>query len=102
MTSFTDLATRIAALDPLAGEQKTMDDLRSSLENYINHLILHDFPKLVNLLYRIDVSEKKLKLMLEEKNGVDAAGIIAGMIIERELEKIKSRKEGNNNEWKDE
>ncbi len=58
----------------------------------INQLLLHDFEKLVGILYRIDVNEKKLKQLLEGNAGQDAAPLIADLIIERQLQKIESRK----------
>lgn len=64
---------------------------RQKLEDGINNLILHNFEKLVQLLYRIDVYEDKLKGMLADNANEDAAKIIAALIIERQLQKIKSR-----------
>jgi hypothetical protein len=57
----------------------------------INQLILHDFNALVNILYRMDVSEQKLKKMLQQNTNEDAAAVIASMIIEREAQKVKTR-----------
>ena len=54
-------------------------------------MIKSDFQKLVNVLYRVDVNERKLKYLLQENVGADAAVIIADLIIERQLEKIKTR-----------
>ncbi len=50
---------------------------------YINDCINHDFNKLVQLLYRIDVSEQKLKTILQSHPNEDAAKLIATVIIER-------------------
>ena len=47
--------------------------------------------KLVFSLYRIDVNESKMRHLLEQKEGKNAAGLIADLIIERQSEKIKSR-----------
>jgi hypothetical protein len=57
----------------------------------INELIQNDFAKLVLILYRLDVSESKLKILLKEYPDADAATIIAELIIERQLQKIKTR-----------
>lgn len=62
------------------------------LEEWINRLILEDFEKLVTLLYRIDVSEQKLKTMLAENKSSDAGKIIAKLIIDRQLQKIRLKK----------
>ena len=55
----------------------------SSLTKLINEWITQDFKKLLLVLYRLDVSEKKLSQLLAENKGVDAANIIAALIIER-------------------
>jgi len=66
---------------------------RQLLADKINELIEKDFQKLVSILYRMDVSEAKLKLLLEGNPGKDAAIIIADLMIERQVEKIKSRQQ---------
>ena len=59
----------------------------------INDLIVHDFDRLVGLLYRLDVSEKKLKEVVAYNKGADAAPVIATLILERQAQKIRSRQE---------
>ena len=54
-----------------------------SLELTINELIKNDFSRLVQILYRIDVSEEKLKYILQLNPNEDAAKLIAAVIIER-------------------
>lgn len=73
-------------------EKLTESELRSHLNEYINTLIRDDFERLVALLYRIDVSETKLKYLLLENPHQDAAKIIAALIIERQKQKIRLRK----------
>ena len=91
--------------------QKTLTDLfdlkqHQDKTDFVNHLaleinalILHDFHKLVSILYRIDINESQLKAMLQQYSHVDAGYIIAQLIIERQLEKAamreKFRKEDN-------
>jgi hypothetical protein len=77
-------------------------DLRSQLVSFINELISKDFNALVQLLYRIDVNEKKLKELLKQNENTDAALIIADLIISRQLQKIKSKKQFNQKEKTDE
>ena len=74
----------------------SLDDLQLQLSEYINHLIKKDFQKLVFLLYRIDVSEQKLKQLLQQYPQQEAGKIIAGLIIERQSQKIISRKNFTN------
>jgi hypothetical protein len=43
----------------------------------------------------MDINESKLRRLLEENKNTDAGLIIAKMMIEREAQKIKSRKESS-------
>lgn len=61
------------------------------LTRIIDSMIKEDFEKLIFILYRVDVSEDKLKNILKLNNGMDAAKTIADLIILRQFEKIKSR-----------
>jgi hypothetical protein len=70
----------------------TTDELKNELSDFINDLIQKDFQKLVSILYRVDVDETKLKRILKEQADKDAAVIIANLILERELQKIETRK----------
>ena len=63
------------------------------LADRINYLIINDFSKLVQMLYRMDVSEQKIKILLKENQGSDAGRIIAALVIERQMQKIKSRQQ---------
>jgi predicted acylesterase/phospholipase RssA len=63
------------------------EDLRQQLRTYINHLILHDFDRLVQILYQVDVEEKKLKELLAAEPGKDAATLITDLIIQRQEQK---------------
>jgi len=71
------------------------NDLRNQLISFINDLINEDFNALVQLLYRVDVNEKKLKELLKQNENADAAVIIADLIISRQLQKIESKKQFN-------
>ena len=61
------------------------------LSQSINQLIINDFSRLVAILYRMDVSEKKLKSLLKDNEQQDAGMIIARLMVERQEEKRKSR-----------
>ncbi len=69
----------------------SLDELEKQLGIYVNELIQTDFQKLIMLLYRIDVSEQKLKQLLQIQPDENAGDIIAALIIERQLQKIKTR-----------
>lgn len=64
---------------------------KTELIDAINWLIINDFEKLVFILYRIDVSEVKIKSLLNKDNTNFAAPVIADAIIERLEEKKASR-----------
>ncbi len=83
-----DLSTTWATDMPL-------DEFLNLLAAHVNLLVRIDFERLIRLLYRIDVNEAKLKQLLKENTQQDAGKIIASMIIERQLQKIKSRQQYN-------
>ena len=66
---------------------------RELLAGKINELLTTDFQKLIAILYRVDVSESNLKKLLQENPAADAGLIIADLMIERQLQKNKSKKE---------
>ncbi len=72
-------------------EDLSVAELTDKLSAHITYLINHDFEQLVRVLYRIDVSESKLKDILKKEKDGDAGKIIAQLIIERQLQKIKNR-----------
>ena len=61
------------------------------LSAWVNEMIDRDFGGLLNLLYRLDINETKLRKLLEDIPNEDAGRIIAAMIIERQLQKKKSK-----------
>lgn len=85
----------------------SFNDLQSKLSGYINNLINNDFGTLLRLLYKIDVNEEKLKKLLQQKAGENAADIIALLIIERQQQKMTNKKvyskkpfpPGNEEKW---
>ena len=69
------------------------NSLFKTLSAYINEMLLHRFNELIQLLYRVDIDEQKLKKLLQENSDQDAGDIIARMIIERQVQKIRSREQ---------
>jgi len=65
--------------------------LKQQLAVYLNDLLLHDFHSLVQLLYRVDVSEKKIKAVLQEHPTEDAGNLLADLVIQRQAEKQATR-----------
>ena len=68
------------------------NELETQLAEKINVLIQRDFGALVQLLYRIDVSEVRLRQLLDSGSGEDAGVLIARLIMERQWQKIESRR----------
>jgi uncharacterized protein YlaN (UPF0358 family) len=65
------------------------DDLLKELSRAIEYLIEKDFEKLMHILYRIDVSENKVKQVFGLEQ--DVAQQIALLIIDREEQKVITR-----------
>ncbi len=67
------------------------EDLVDAFAVHLNDMIVHQFPQLVTALYRIDVSEQKIRQTLKENPMADAGKIIAHLVIERQKQKLKTR-----------
>ncbi len=63
-------------------------DALEKLVPIISHLLDHDFQRLLQIMYRIDIDEAKLKSALAD---IKPAKEISRLIIERELQKVKTR-----------
>ena len=78
-------------------EQSTVPDgetwkkIRGLLVDKLDFLIDHDFEKLLSILYRIDVSERKVKKTLESQTEHKPSELLADLIIERQIEKARTR-----------
>lgn len=68
------------------------EDLIRVLGERINDMIRHDMQTLFTLLYRIDVSEKRIREMLATHKGVDAGLILAALVLDRQKQKLATRK----------
>lgn len=94
MEKETDAALQMVASEiGLPLKQKGYKEWKNQLAEKINSLLIGDFDKLISILYRMDVSESKLKQLLKESPARDAAMIIADLMIERQVQKIKSRQQ---------
>ena len=72
--------------------ENNREAFKQLLSSKINELINTDFLKMVNILYRLDISEDKLKNILKDSQTQPAAFVIAELIINRQSEKEVSRK----------
>jgi hypothetical protein len=71
-------------------EKRSMEELRLFLSGYISHLISNNPDKLVSILSRVEKKKKILKANLQNQEE-NASSIMAQMIIDRQMEKIKTR-----------
>ena len=82
-------------IDELSHQLQTLDPQQDSqvarLCRIINDLIQHDLNLLVQFLYQVDISEDKLKKLLRDHPETDAAVVITELLVERQLEKMKTR-----------
>jgi hypothetical protein len=83
----TDELIQDFQLDP--GKKISFEQVKKILTARVDELINTNFTGLVNLLYKIDIDETRLKKLLAENE--DAAGLITELIIERQLQKINTR-----------
>ncbi len=65
------------------------DKLKEWMAHEIQLLIDHDFQRFLNMLYRIDIDEGRAKNAF---TGDDPSMRLAELVIERELQKVESRK----------
>lgn len=73
-------------------ELLTLEELSfDQLAIFVNDLIEKDFSRLVQILYRLDVSEEKLKSVLLEHPTGDAGDMIAKLIIKRIEQRQKAK-----------
>ena len=79
--------------DELTAEGLTTDALEAAMAEKINAMITGDFSGLIRILYRIDVSESRLRQLLQENKATDAGRLIARLILERLWQKILTRRE---------
>ena len=81
----------VAAL-PAKSKLHNMDELKKYLAQKIAELMDRNYEKLINALYLIDLDEKKLHELFSVTNRDYIPEVLAGMIIERQIQKLQFRK----------
>ncbi|MCX2585417.1 hypothetical protein [Pedobacter sp. MR22-3] len=66
------------------------EELRNVLIDAFAYLIDNDFPKLIQILYKADVDQYKLKELLETVEGSIAAEVIADTYMARQKAKVET------------
>jgi hypothetical protein len=68
------------------------EELYKRVTLFIYELLQHEFEKLCSLMYRHDVNERLFDQALMLENDEERAKAIARLVIEREMQKAKTRK----------
>jgi hypothetical protein len=69
----------------------TQNDLKSYLQFAIAWYIESDFHALVNIFYRLDIHEQKFNTIMRERVGDELTSGLADLVLEREMQKAKTR-----------
>ncbi len=77
---------------------KTLREFQIFLSGKILKMMDSDYDLMINILYRMDISEKKLHELFAPDNREFIPAKLADLIIERQLEKIKWRTKYKNGE----
>ena len=81
-----------------SNEFERLEEFRKYLTEKMTDMLDKNYNLLINTLYRIDISEKKLSELFSSKNKDSIPQKLADLIIERQIQKINFRKryrEGN-------
>lgn len=88
----------VVADEPMTLENTSYEELENKLASYLDHLVVNDFNKLISILYRIDIVQEKAMTALAENAEKESAGqTLARLIIDRQLEKVISRRKYRKN-----
>jgi len=76
----------------ISGEEKIdLNTLHKKLSILVAYLMENDMHRLLNAMYRLDVSEPKFDQAMQSTSKQEAALRITDLIIEREMQKVKTR-----------
>jgi hypothetical protein len=78
--------------DHFLSVQDGNQELKDKLKIVIDHLLQTDFEKLLSIMYRLDINESRFKNVISGMYGNDVSGTLAEIVIERELQKVETRK----------
>ena len=97
MNGSTDSLALIKDLNQSYGwelaDSLTIQELEALMAEIVNGWIRSDFTRLVQFLYRIDISESRLRQLLEENTEEDTGQLLARLILERLWQKIETRRQ---------
>ncbi len=73
-------------------EEITEAGIRLKMIHAFTYLLDNDISRMMNILYRADVDEEKLKKLLISHSDLPSAEVVADAYIERQKQKIETRK----------
>ncbi len=76
----------------IEGKRIARDAILDELARRVDFLLKHDFDRLMSCMYTIDVAEQRFSEALKLPEKDKPARAIAQLILEREIEKMESRK----------
>ncbi|WP_316815360.1 hypothetical protein [Pedobacter nyackensis] len=91
MEDFKSLS-RIVSTDFEVDDILSEEALRARLIEAFAYLLDNNISKMMNILYRTDVNEEKLKALLISNSNLPSAEVIADAYISRQKEKVETRK----------
>ncbi len=68
----------------------TLKEFKLFLTEKLSDLMVKNFDEVLKILYRIDINEIKVKNVIQSNNNYKAP-LLADLIIERQLQKVKTR-----------
>jgi hypothetical protein len=89
----SEIIQRNFDLEEISSNENLLEKIRALLIDKLEFLLNNNFEKLLWILYRIDVSEEKAKQALALQSEKRPAEILADLIIERQIEKAKTRQQ---------
>ncbi len=78
-------------LEPFDLNSLSEKDLLDTLKKVVQHFLDRDFNQLLNILYRIDIAEDEVKIILTTAPPDELSTHLAVKILERECRKAETR-----------
>lgn len=88
-----ELSKALAAKwDMEINEDSTLRGLEEILAKRLAELLDHDFERLVQAMYRLDVDESKFELAISRSSVKERATALAQLVLQREIQRLEFRK----------
>lgn len=91
MNPLENITKELACKDFDLPETTAYESLQKLLQERIVYLLIHDLPGLWNILYRIDVNERKVKQLFEANTPEQIAPGLTDLVLQRLKEKAETR-----------